>query len=366
MKEKNPSVGFEVNNLTNCLIYEGINPGMDTICISVCETTNSCEVIIITVTVIDTMEMDTMMVDTMMVDTMMMDTICEPIFIESMPSVTLPDCEGLGQYCLGLSQSALANYDLTINGVLFTDTFTDCDIPEQASINLPRGVYELILSEIGTECADTTTLSIICDSTTMVFEDTILVNETDTLCFDGPDLTGEITSITNVCEAASGEMVLFTIDTSSNCLLYTGIEAGVDTACIEVCDNLGSCDTTIVIITVEEEPEEILPPIAVDDVDTVAQEGIRTINVLGNDTTNSTLITVTILDNGMLGMATVNPDLTITYIPNEDICDTTDFFTYELCNPAGCDTATVTIYICLLYTSPSPRDATLSRMPSSA
>ena len=337
---ENPSVGFEVNNLTNCLIYEGINPGMDTICISVCETTNSCEVIIITVTVIDTMEMDTMMVDTMM-----MDTICEPIFTESMPSVTLPDCEGLGQYCLGLSQSALANYDLTINGVLFADTFTDCDIPEQASINLPRGVYELILSEIGTECADTTTLSIICDSTTMVFEDTILVNETDTLCFDGPDLTGEITSITNVCEAASGEMVVFMIDTSSNCLIYTGIEAGVDTACIEVCDNLGSCDTTIVIITVEEEPEEILPPIAVDDVDTVAQEGIRTINVLGNDTTNSTLITVTILDNGMLGMATVNPDLTITYIPNEDICDTTDFFTYELCNPAGCDTATVTIYI---------------------
>ena len=28
--------------------------------------------------------------------------------------------------------------------------------------------------------------------------------------------------------------------------------------------------------------------------------------------------------------------------------------------------ATVTVYICLLYTSPSPRDATLSRMPSSA
>jgi len=30
------------------------------------------------------------------------------------------------------------------------------------------------------------------------------------------------------------------------------------------------------------------------------------------------------------------------------------------------DMADYHIYICLLYTSPSPRDATLSRMPSSA
>ena len=30
------------------------------------------------------------------------------------------------------------------------------------------------------------------------------------------------------------------------------------------------------------------------------------------------------------------------------------------------DTRTVTVDTCLLYTSPSPRDATLSRMPSSA
>ena len=32
----------------------------------------------------------------------------------------------------------------------------------------------------------------------------------------------------------------------------------------------------------------------------------------------------------------------------------------------GCGKSTLSVYICLLYTSPSPRDATLSRMPSSA
>ena len=32
----------------------------------------------------------------------------------------------------------------------------------------------------------------------------------------------------------------------------------------------------------------------------------------------------------------------------------------------GCDTSSCGACTCLLYTSPSPRDATLSRMPSSA
>jgi len=38
---------------------------------------------------------------------------------------------------------------------------------------------------------------------------------------------------------------------------------------------------------------------------------------------------------------------------------------YPYCSPSD-QTLTAQYYICLLYTSPSPRDATLSRMPSSA
>ena len=34
--------------------------------------------------------------------------------------------------------------------------------------------------------------------------------------------------------------------------------------------------------------------------------------------------------------------------------------------PPGSDTNQVKVYLCLLYTSPSPRDRTRSRMPSSA
>ena len=327
---QNPSVGFEVNNLNNCLVYEGIMEGMDTICISVCDERDTCEVIVITVTVLDSMEMD---------------TICNLIFNEELAIIALQDCDSMGQYCIGLLKSELPNYNLIVNGDLYAGTFTDCNVPEQASINLPLGVYELILTEINGTCADTATLTIICDPTISVFEDTIMMNETDTFCFEELDLAGEITGVANVCEGASGEMVGFTIDTLNNCLIYTGIEAGIDTACIEICDNLGTCDTTIVIIMVEEEPDTIVPPVAIDDVDTLTDGGTITINVLGNDTTNSTLITVTIIENGMNGTATVNPDMTVTYNANDGICDTTDMFTYELCNPAGCDTATVSLFI---------------------
>ena len=41
-------------------------------------------------------------------------------------------------------------------------------------------------------------------------------------------------------------------------------------------------------------------------------------------------------------------------------------FPIQTCWPASLDWEVIKINICLLYTSPSPRDATLSRMPSSA
>ncbi len=347
---QSPSVGFEVNNLNNCLVYEGLMIGSDTLCLSVCENNNSCEEVIIIVTVLDsmmmdTMTMDTMMVDTMTMDTMMMDTICESIFLEKSAAIQLSDCMSEGQYCLNLSKSDLAAYSLFINDSLFTDNFDDCDVPENASLSLPIGTYQLILSENDGMCSDTAMLLITCEEEMDIFEDTITVNETDTLCLDSLDLPYTIASIANICEEDAGERVIFMLDTINNCLSYTGIEAGTETACIVTCDSLDNCDTMLVVITVEDLPDTIPPPIAVDDSDTLTEGTTKTINVLGNDTTNSTLITVVILDEPTNGTATVNTDLTVNYMANEGLCDTTDMFTYELCNPSGCDTATVTFYI---------------------
>ncbi|MEM6320354.1 MAG: gliding motility-associated C-terminal domain-containing protein [Bacteroidota bacterium] len=327
---QSPAVGFDINNLTNCVSFEGIREGMDTLCLTVCEMDNTCKEVIITVTVVDT--------------SMMMDSTCT-IFPEANATVTVEDCDSMGQYCLNLSKDTLATYELFINGMLFTDNYLDCDVPENGSLRLPIGSYQLILRD--SSCADTATLNIVCEDQTNEFFDTVLVNETDTFCLDGMGmgLMSDIDTIANICPENSGEMVLFEVNPMDICVYYTGIEAGVDSACIVVCDTLDNCDTMIVIITTEEMPDSILPPIAVNDIDTVEESKTKTINVLGNDTTNSTLITVTIIEAPINGTATVNADLTVNYTPDMDLCDTTDFFTYELCNPSGCDTARVDLYI---------------------
>ena len=91
---------------------------------------------------------------------------------------------------------------------------------------------------------------------------------------------------------------------------------------------------------------------------------------------------------GTYGALTVGADGTYTYVANQSAADdldagdtATDSFTYTISDGDATDTATLIFTVtgvndapvavndtdaCLLYTSPSPRDATLSRMPSSA
>ena len=179
-----------------------------------------------------------------------------------------------------------------------------------------------------------------------------------TFCIDTTFFIGERLFIKNECEEESGEMVLFEVDTLNHCIIYTGIEEGQNRACIITCDDAGICDTTTIIVTVEPIPDTIPIPVAVDDRDTLKAGATRTINVLGNDTIHSPLIMVNILDAPENGIAIVNPDGTISYTAADSPCNFDDLFTYELCNPVGCDTATVYLYITckvfLIYNGFSP------------
>ncbi len=94
----------------------------------------------------------------------------------------------------------------------------------------------------------------ICDTTYVIITvlipddvviDTIWIAQDSTYCIDTTTLsiTGPITSIQNVCEDLSDGNVLFTIDEESLCVNYLGLVPGTDTACIELCNALGECDT---------------------------------------------------------------------------------------------------------------------------
>ena len=119
-------------------------------------------------------------------------------------------------------------------------------------------------------------------------------------------------------------------------------------------------------------------PVAVDD--NVAVPSNTTVfanDLTANDTNLPTdIYTITVPPSN--GTATLTTDGLLDYTPNIGFASI-DTLTYSVDDGAGgVDTATVTFDVvltsnfltptitCLLYTSPSPRDGLLSRMPSSA
>ena len=179
-------------------------------------------------------------------------------------------------------------------------------------------------------------------SSTDFFKDTILVDETFEYCPDTSELPGNIVAINNFCPSQSGQFVDFFLDEMNFCVEYTGIDVGIDSACIEICDDLGFCDTTLMCVVVE---ENTIPPVAIDDCDTTSMGMPVVMNVLANDTLFGRLSGVDLVSDPMWGTAIVNLDNSITYNASDEFCERIDSFHYEVCNDAGCDTASVCVWI---------------------
>ena len=73
----------------------------------------------------------------------------------------------------------------------------------------------------------------------------------DTICLDS-ELSCAIDTIFNACPAASGFASDIVPISGTNCVEIVAETNGVDTACIVICDELGYCDTTILIVQVSE------------------------------------------------------------------------------------------------------------------
>lgn len=76
-----------------------------------------------------------------------------------------------------------------------------------------------------------------------------------------------------------------------------------------------------------------------------------TFDVLQNDRIIGNVVTMTIIQNGNIGTAIINNDLTITYTPNPNRCGK-DELVYSLCNEVSCDTANIYVEVnCMVPTS---------------
>ncbi|MEY3051366.1 MAG: hypothetical protein RLY31_1151 [Bacteroidota bacterium] len=214
----------------------------------------------------------------------------------------------------------------------------------------------LLRDEFGN--TDTTTLCVfVLLPPPLTVIDTVVVGAFDVFCLDTSQLAGQIVpDATQFCSPITFGPAFFTIDYTSLCVEYEGIFIGTDTACVVVCDNFGVCDTTFFLIAVvpdEDDPcANTLPPVAVTDSVTTFLNTPVTIPILANDNLGTCLpVSLTLLDTGtggigpQHGVAALNMNQTVGYLPASNSCGLTDSLQYVLCNASLCDTGLVLVYI---------------------
>lgn len=170
---------------------------------------------------------------------------------------------------------------------------------------------------------------------------TILVGQTGSDCLSADNLTGTDFVVYNDCPNESGENVEFQFGNESLCIEYTGLNVGVDTGCIVVCDGLGGCDSMTFYIAVID--PILTNPVAVPDSDTTLQNETIMMDVVANDTVEF-VSSLTIFSEPSNGSVFVTMDNQISYEPDEDFCGT-DVFEYLVCNNTGCDTTTAQVIV---------------------
>lgn len=122
--------------------------------------------------------------------------------------------------------------------------------------------------------------------------------------------------------------------------------SGTDYFTYQLCNEEGDCDTALVAVTVWQEGQDNLPPVAQDDaMFTPVGESVEVL-VLDNDIDpQGSPLTVIIGTPPSIGSAVVSTNNTIIYTPEPGYTGVVSF-TYNVCNDFGlCSTATIDIYV---------------------
>lgn len=335
--ESGDFVSFFIDEAGLCVKYTGVLcGGTETACIVVCDDLGLCDTTYFEITVEtgNCLTLSQKITDSLVIN--FTETVC--VDTSNIPG-TIVSVENL---CPGQSgESVVFEYDedthcVTYTGIaegqddacfLLTDHFGNTDTAFVCiSVGLPKN---------GT------------------IIDTILIGLNETYGIDNSELAGNILSIENFCPSLSGDEVEFILDGVNLSVIANAENVGTDTACIQICDDYGVCDTTYLYITVVPDSGDPCasapPPDAVNDEASTLLNTPIDIDILANDDLGDcyiAILNVLDMDEGGIGpgngIVVTNPDMSVTYVPNVDFCGT-DYFMYTLCNDVGCDTATVVV-----------------------
>ena len=259
----------------------------------------------------------------------------------------LSDCNANASYCTELPFTSLGDYSITDNGMTFMNTESCPGTGGLAiALSLDVGAHAIVFTEIATGCTDEINITVTCTmSSTQVVE--LVVNTRDTLCVDDTDLLGNVISNTNICEDASGEYAVFAGINGTFCYTVDGIELGQDTACIVLCDDLGACDTTYLIVNIVDEFDPVNLPVASSDVASTYEGQPVSVDVLSNDLINGVLDTFYIIDQPENGFAWYDTSGMIHFQPDPEFCDfaNPEMISYAICNEFACDSSELLVTV---------------------
>lgn len=183
-------------------------------------------------------------------------------------------------------------------------------------------------------------------TTTEIVFKTIQAGKDSTYCVSTLELSGKKYTLRDATPAGSNANVSFIIN--GTCVTYFGDKAGVDTARLVVCDELGICDTTNLIVYVIQERGQALPtPIAIRDRATTAKATNVLIKPMDNDSLfglPSNIIVLTEPTNGRLSFDPATNSVVYNPIQGSD-CVNRDSFRYAVINMGGKDTAEVAVEV---------------------
>ncbi len=253
-------------------------------------------------------------------------------------------------FCTNIPTSQLSQYVVTDN-LSTTIEFTNCG--NFVGIVLDTGLHQLLFLNTSTTCAYSLEVTLECQQLIPGSSTDIIlgIGAQTTLCLDTSLLAGPIVGLTNVCEDDAGSTIVgYTFNNQQWCVSITGLNLGLDTLCLQLCNAANQCATYTIYVTVTNAASDSLLAVP-DPVFTLVDTDVE-ISIIDNDIVNGILgnrpglTAIDFLTQPSFGVFGYNP-LTgvLTYSPNIGACGV-DSFTYRITNAQGKQsTATISITV---------------------
>ncbi len=227
---------IQTNSLsTSCINFKATGVGTDTLCLKVCDVLGFCDTTQLVVTVLSKNQngLRLRIIDSVYVDSIKQR--CDALI----PQGTLSSVQTL-------------TFNSPLNAHFAFNSTTKCLVFSGVSAGIDSIGIRVCNSN---NICDTTVLVVdilqkeVLKSKKYFFADSIAIDSTSKVCLNLPQKTSTITKFNNFCAGSNKGKVTFTTDNVRQCVFYSGTKVGNDTACFELCNNLGVCDTSYFYIT---------------------------------------------------------------------------------------------------------------------